>query len=402
MVDQGDPDGTGLRRDGQRSRFGPGPPEPRGEPDLRVGGQDAEAVGTDQSHVVPSGGGQHLALQCRAVGTRLAQPRREHHRSSDSGGAALPDDRQHLGGGDGDDGKVHRCRDVTDRVVRREAGDFEGVRVDGVHGAGEAALDDAPEDLVPDVVGPTAGTDHCDAAGREQRGERGAFGVRLTFVHEHQGAVVEGRVQHGPRHALFGPALGVQARGPEDVEHPAVLRQGVGDQPADPAPFRPCPQLLEEQHADATTLLVVRDQQRDLRHVAAGAVPPGHRHDQTADLGDQRVVVLVAVPRECPQVLGRRVAVHGEEAEVHRPVAEPGGEPTEPFLVGRGDRTHADDMTVAGQALPARRFLARRARAHAARLTAAATVREGRTARRRRDGRQVLRVGDGRGARFGT
>jgi hypothetical protein len=126
---------------------------------------------------VPSGSGEHLALQRRAVGTRLRQPRREHNCCPDARVAALPDDREHLGRGDGHDSQVDRSGHVADGGVRRQAGQLEGVRVHRVHGTGEPALDDAPEHPVPDVVRPSAGPDHSDAAGREQRGEGGAFGV---------------------------------------------------------------------------------------------------------------------------------------------------------------------------------------------------------------------------------
>jgi hypothetical protein len=125
----------------------------------------------------------------------------------------------------------------------------------------------------------------------------------------------------------------VQPRGPEDVQHPPVLRQGVGHQPTDAGRHSSGAQLLEEQHADPAALVLVGDQQRDLGLVGCRPVPPGDGHDETPDLREDGVVVRVAVPGQSSQVARGRLAVGREEPEIDSPVTETGREPAQPVGV---------------------------------------------------------------------
>ena len=92
------------------------------------GRDDTEAVGPDDPHAVPAGGGKHFVLQARSSGPEFGEPCGDDHGGRHTEGAALLDDRHDGFGGNGDDGEVgHRVElieptnrvDPTDRGGRR-------------------------------------------------------------------------------------------------------------------------------------------------------------------------------------------------------------------------------------------------------------------------------------------
>ena len=203
------------------------------------------------------------------------------------------------------------------------------------------------------VLGFPAHPDHRHAARCQQRRQGCALGVCLALVNHPQSVVIDAGVEHQPGEALLNQAPAVQSGGTEDVEHVTVLGQGVGDQPCHAGGGGPGPHLLQQEHADASLLVVVVDEQRYLgllgRRLSHPATPTT-RPPISATTASWSIGPLAG---KATQIAVCRTPVQGEEAEVDSPIAHTGGELAKASVVVRGNGTDADDMAVARKSFPA-------------------------------------------------
>jgi hypothetical protein len=107
----------------------------------------------------------------------------------------------------------------------------------------------------------------------------------------------------------------------EDLQHRRVLGQRLRDEPAQAVLAGQRGQVLQQQCADAAVLLVVRDEERDLRIGRAGQrLAAGHPDHHTVLLGDQRQPAVVVLAQQVLQVLLTRSPAGREVAQVDAPV----------------------------------------------------------------------------------
>ena len=100
--------------------------------------------------------------------------------------------------------------------------------------------------------------------------------------------------------------------------------QGVGDKAGDPVLPRAGCQVLEQQGADAASLVLVADHEGDLGLVAAGrAVVPADRDDPLVELDDECLAVGMVDAGEVLDLPLRQVRMGGEEAQVDALRAQP-------------------------------------------------------------------------------
>ncbi len=84
------------------------------EPGIGVVVEQAEGVGTDDTHAVVAGAAEQLALTLLTLGARLGEPGGEHEQGLDPGLGTVVDDAEHPLGRNGDDGHVDTTLDVAD------------------------------------------------------------------------------------------------------------------------------------------------------------------------------------------------------------------------------------------------------------------------------------------------
>jgi len=113
-------------------------------------------------------------------------------------------------------------------------------------------------------------------------------------------------------------AVELEARVREHAQHRPIAGQRVGGEASHSALARELGELLEEQGPESAALILVRDDERDLRGDRRGAaVIAGERDHALADLGDEHHVAREVDAREALED-GRRQAHEAREvAEVH-------------------------------------------------------------------------------------
>ncbi len=125
----------------------------------------------------------------------------------------------------------------------------------------------------------------------------------------------------------------------EDVQHLSVLREGLGDEPGDPATPGCFGKVFEEQGPDPLMLVLVRDDECDLCLVGAGLPLVTGDRDQAlpveSDQGEPIGVVDVGEPRQL--LVGER-RVSREETSVDGAGREAAVELDEHRRVGGADR----------------------------------------------------------------
>ncbi len=111
-------------------------------------------------------------------GVHFAEPRREDHRHPDPPRRERLDRRQYLGAGEAHEGQINVGRQVGGVCDGGKAEDRLAARVDGVHAASEAVIQDILQEAVAELGGAAGDAQHRDAPRPEERGEpphRGAL-----------------------------------------------------------------------------------------------------------------------------------------------------------------------------------------------------------------------------------
>lgn len=171
---------------------------------------------------------EQLVLRRRAAVSRLAEARRDDDEGTQAGIGGLLDNAENLRRRHSDDAEVHRWRQLADRGIGVDTTDRTSVWVHRVDGAGEVAGEQRPDDFVADPTRAAAGTDHCDRARSEERGDARRRGDALALL---AAGKVRGRrreIEPHPDDALDKPARFAHPGVLEHPEHLQVLRQRLG------------------------------------------------------------------------------------------------------------------------------------------------------------------------------
>ena len=120
------------------------------------------------------------------------------------------------------DGDVDRLRDLRDRAVRPNAGDWLPVPVHGVRGAREVPGEDVAEQLAADRAAPPRGADHRDARAARRTGAATPSRRRGRAPRPARGTAPSSRSGTAPP-ARLPRALG-SARSPTASKTPSMLR----------------------------------------------------------------------------------------------------------------------------------------------------------------------------------
>src|SRR5919204_769767 len=197
-----------------------------------------------------------------------------------------------------DDGQIDYFGNVRDRRVGGHAAHRLAVPVDRVGGAGEVRCEDVAKQLPADRPAPARGTDHGHRPGLEERAQRSGDREVVALVDAR--LVPLRRCDRKADLELAAVELpgDLEARGLEDAEHRAVLRQDLGDEALDTL-FR-CErgEALEQARSDPMPLELVGHGERGLSGcwvaqavvLADGddplvAVGPRDRADEDATVG---------------------------------------------------------------------------------------------------------------------
>ena len=314
-VDHDDADAAGLRGDGETPDRRVGAGEGRGEADVGLVVEEAEAVGADHADVAGSRRTGELALERETGLAHLGEARGDDDRGAGSGVGRLLDARRHLLGWDGDDDQVDRPGRVLERAERGDAADRLGGAVDDDEVAREAALHDRLDDGGADAGAVVAGADDRHPVRAQERGEGGGLGPGLAGVGGPERRLGEPGVHLDRDDALVEVPGHLEAGIEEDAQHPDVLGEHVRGEP--PYAGGPCGgrEVLQQQGADAVAAQRVRDQEGHLGVVVrplGGGQPdqrvvlpePQRQHAPAVVLGEQVVDVVVA-----------RLPAHPEEAQ---------------------------------------------------------------------------------------
>ena len=318
------------------------------------GREDTHAAGPDDPHAVAPRHGDELG------GGIVIGHRREDDRAPHALATARRDHVPERLDGHRDDGEGHVVLDGIDRLVAHEPRDLLTVRVHGVDGTGERALDHVPQHGPADRARPVRRTDHGDGAWVQEPGDGAAVADLLApfeRVEERRGLLqvprqIDDTALEGPPHR--------PSRFREHREHRPVVAQHLGREPRDAHRDGERRKVLEQQRGDAATVVRVVGEERDVGVVTTG--PPIE-----APPGDQLVAVLDHEPGSVLHVdvrepLGLLLGEPGSGREV--PVVQAlaalaGVERDQRVLVARLDRADVDGQAV-GQdhiALPGTRHL---------------------------------------------
>ena len=227
----------------------------------------------------------------------------------------VDDDRAEVGDPDRDHREVEVAGDLADRGGVDHAGHVGAVGGHGQHLAAEPAA----QHRVDDAADAVALAVDDDAARAEQPAHRGGLRAVLPALH-HPDRGVGGQDrelddEHAVLHALADPVAGVG----EDLGHPPVLRQDLGDEPGDATLARGLREVLEQELGDPAALVGVLDEEGDLglarARVVVEPVPAADADHLAAQGEDQRDAVDVVdlgealdVAAAQPRVRARRSA----------------------------------------------------------------------------------------------
>ena len=138
----------------------------------------------------------------------------------------------HLGDfvvGHGDDGELDRAGHLGQPGEGEHAGEFQGFRVDGVDGPGEAAFDDVFEQLVAHRPPFAAGPDHGHGRRRQQVLDAARLGAVFAGLHHgpgfFRGVDVEFQADDAVVEMPFDVVAGVGRRPSASSGSPAALRR---------------------------------------------------------------------------------------------------------------------------------------------------------------------------------
>ena len=256
----------------------------------------AETVRADEPAAARPHQREQLLLSGQAVGADLREPGGDDDERAHARLQRLLRRNEDPLGGHCEHGEVDRLRDLLDRAVRAHAGDGLSAAVDRVRDPGEVPGENVPEQLASDRPAPPRRADDRHAARLEERPQRrrdrrvislgDAFPIPLGR---------DDRELHLDLAALQ-LARELEARGLEDAEHVAVVREDARHEALDAHLRGPSRELLEQPGADAATLMLVGNGERSLRgrrvaesHVVRDghdefAVAVGERSHQRASL----------------------------------------------------------------------------------------------------------------------
>ena len=304
----------------------------------------AERVGAERAHPVRPGELDEQPVLLRAE-VRTGQ----HDQAVRPLVGGVDDDRAQVGDADGDHREVEVAGHVADRGGVDDPGDLGAVGGDRQHLPAEPAA----QHRVDDPAGPVALAVDDDPLRAEQPAHRGGLRPVLTTFHDAHGRV--GRQdrelddEHAVLHALADAVAGVG----EDLGHPAVLGQHLGDEARDAAFASGLGQVLEQELGDAATLVGVLDQERDLGLAAplvlVQPVPAPDADHLAAEGEDQRHPVDVVHLGEALDVAPAQPWVRREEPQVLRLGRHPVVERDQQVRVGGADRPQPGGAAVGQQ-----------------------------------------------------
>jgi hypothetical protein len=241
-------------------------------------------------------------------------------------GRAIEDDVLHGFRGHRHDRQIDVIGNVADPGVRRQARHGGGAGVHGVHPTGEVAGDQVAHQCLSDGVLTPTGSDDRDGARVEERIDRGRLGPVLPAAH--QADRVVGRVDrelHNDKPVLQSTGHDVAGL-TEGLQHAVVVGEDLGDEAFDPALTPGLSEMLQQHVGDATSLVAVLDQERDLGLAGADPVVAADGDQLTGHQHHQRHPVHVVDLGESAQVAGGEFGHRGEEPVVLRVVGDPGVE----------------------------------------------------------------------------
>ncbi len=160
------PQGTRLRHEGDRAACGHRRRERRVQ--VGSGGDEPEAVRSEETDAVALGGGDDLALECGAGGPGLLEPRRDDDDRANPALATLIDDVRDRRSWYDDDRKIDWSGNVANRRIAVVPVDLGGFRVHWIDITGEPCGKKVVENVVADSALFTGHADHCDRVRREE------------------------------------------------------------------------------------------------------------------------------------------------------------------------------------------------------------------------------------------
>ena len=143
------------------------------------------------------------------------------------------------------------------------AGELEGLRVDRVDRAGEAALDDVLQQLVAHGAPFAAGPDHGHGGRGEQFLDAAGLGAVFPGLHHGAGLVRGVDVEFEADHAVVEVPFDVVPGVGEHHQHLPVFRQHLGAELPDPVFAGGGGEVFEQDGPDAAALVRVGDVERD-------------------------------------------------------------------------------------------------------------------------------------------
>ncbi len=305
------------------------------------------AFGPDEAHPAVAGDlddlGQPGAALLAGVGEAAGHHDEPAHALLGAGAHGL----EHLGRGQRHHGEVDVVGDVAHVGPRAYGQHVRSGRVDRVDRSGEAVREQRAEDLVPGRARLPGGPDDGHGRRSQQTGHRARLGAVLPRADDLDGGrcLLDGERELDV--AVGHLAGDLEPGAAEDGEHPAVLRQHVGDEALHPALAGRRLHVLEQQRAEPAPLVGVLDDDRDLGVVGARvAGVAAHAHDLVAQDRDDRGALVVVHGREALDVARRQRADHGEEPVVDALRGQAPVERAQPLGVGGRDGTDVHRAAV--------------------------------------------------------
>ena len=270
-----------------------------------------------------AGGRDHLVLHRLAGCSGLAEAGTEQHDPARAALTALVHDVEDARRRHGHDGKIRRHGQVVRRGDGVDAEHRVVLRVDGVHGPGEATGEDVAQHLVSDGLGPGTRADHGDRLRGEQRTQARGIGRALAIVDRGHDPRARLEVEREPDDAVLEAALGREAEVANHPDHRGVLGENLSHEPLDPVAPGDAGQMLDEQRADAFVLVVVVDEKCDLGRGPAQPFEGRHADQFVIDESHERLVLDAGRTKQALDIVVGGVAAQREEAVEDRLVGCP-------------------------------------------------------------------------------